>query len=254
MASYILRGYFFMGEVNINFTTINHIARREMDLSMHEYALADLIYNLSNNPKSDYSGWCYASKDFLAEQLDLSKQTIHALINELVNKGIVERNIETKHLRITFNWYSRVIIKDSKESLPLVKKVYSDSKESLPQDSKESLLDHSKESLLYNDIYNKDNINKDNNSLYASHNYLVNLPLEDIKEFKTKFSLNEDEIKKQGERAFNWVESKNKVKNYKNFKAFFRNWLSSPYNKQDNNSERKKQFELEDLSKYDKYK
>ncbi len=137
----------------INFTTINHEAREKLDLSWLEYGLADLIYNLSNNPKSDYPGWCYASKEKLGETLGISKQSVHSIINRLIKKGLLERHKETKHLRITVDWYKKVLIKDdSKESLPLVKKVYSDSKESLPQ--------HSKESLHNKDINNKD-INKD---------------------------------------------------------------------------------------------
>lgn len=134
--------------LTFNYTTINHIARKDMKLSMHEYALCDLVYHLSSSPKSLYPGWCYASKDTLGELLDLTKQTVHSLIKKLLDRGLLEKSIETKHLKVTFDWYSRVIIKDSKETLPPVKNLYSDSKETLPLDSKETL--HNK------DIYNKD--------------------------------------------------------------------------------------------------
>ncbi len=125
---------------NFNYTTINHIARKGMGLSMHEYALADLIYHLSNNPKSLDPGWCYASKETLAGLLDLSKQSVHSLIKKLLERGFLEKNKSTKHLRITFDWYSKVIIKDNQDSLPpTVKKLYPDSKESLLQDNQDSL-------------------------------------------------------------------------------------------------------------------
>lgn len=134
----------------ISYTTINHVARKELGLSWLEYGLADLVYNLSNNPKSDYPTWCYASKQFLATNLGVTKQSIHSLINKLINKKILERHPETKHLKITIDWYTTVIIKGSKDALPAVKEIDTNSKESLPQDSKETL-------------HNKEIVNKDKN-------------------------------------------------------------------------------------------
>lgn len=113
-----------------NFTITNHEARTELNLTMNEYAIADLIYHLSNNPESE-GRWCYASKEKLGGYLGLSKQSAHKIITKLLERGLIERNESTKHLRTTKAWYDNVIIKDGKESLPLVKKVYSDGKESL---------------------------------------------------------------------------------------------------------------------------
>lgn len=141
--------------MQINYTTVNHQARIKLDLTINEYCLSDLIYNLSNNPNNKANNWCYASKETLGKCLGLSKQSIHTILNKLEKKKIIIKNPETKFLQVSEKWYQTVQLKDSKESLPIVKKVYSD--------SKESLLEHSKESLLY-----KDNIYIDNNNTMST--------------------------------------------------------------------------------------
>lgn len=123
-----------------NYTTINHEARTKLGLTWLEYGLADLIYNLANNPKSIFPGWCYASKENLAKQLGVTKQTVHTILNKLEKLGLIVRETETKHIKVTIDWYKTVVIKtDSKETLPMVKKVYSKSKETLLPPSKETL-------------------------------------------------------------------------------------------------------------------
>lgn len=107
----------------INFTTINHIARVRMGLSLVEYCLADLIYNLANSPKSSVPGWCYASKPQLARNLDITERQVYNLINTLVEKGLVEKDPETSYLKITINWYEAVIIKRGGEELPTHEKI-----------------------------------------------------------------------------------------------------------------------------------
>lgn len=140
------------------YTTILHKARIELNLTCNEYCLADIIYHLSNNPNSKILGWCYASKEQLAMYLGISKQAIHSLINTLISKNIIEKDIDTKWLKTTNVWYEGVIIEklktiktDSKESLLPVKKVYSKQSRKFTPDSKESLLN------IYNDIYNDNN-------------------------------------------------------------------------------------------------
>lgn len=134
--------------MQLNYTTINHTARLDLGLSLNEYCLMDLIYNLSNAPKSrdSFGGWCYASKETLGEYLGISKQSIHAMLNRLEAKNYITKN-EQKHLRVMDSWFDRVQLKHSKESLPIVKKVYPDSKESLPQTVKK---------VYTTRIYNKD--------------------------------------------------------------------------------------------------
>jgi len=155
--------------MNINtpkYTTIIHEIRIKLDLSCNEYCLADVIYHLSNNPGSKVLGWCYASKESVAKMLGLSKQTVHKLLKKLLENEIIEKDDDTKWFRTTKKWYDSVILermKYSKESLPVVKKIYLDSKQSLPSDSKQSLPSDSKQSLHNNNNSNNNNKDKDNN-------------------------------------------------------------------------------------------
>ncbi len=141
-----------------NFTIINHKARLALDLSLSEYCIADTIFCLSANPANKLGGWCYASKETLGRFLGLSKQSTHTIINSLIHLGLVEKNEETKYLKTTRYWYeSVVILKDSKETLPIVKKLDSHSKETLL--AQPSLYEQNSKETLPNILDN----NKDNN-------------------------------------------------------------------------------------------
>lgn len=139
----------------INYTTINHIAREELELTWIEYGLVDLIHNLSNNPRSD-NRWCYASKQTLANNLGVTKQYIHKMINKLIDKGLIEKHEETSYLRTTELWFEKVIKRDSKSSLLPVNKVYYHSKQSLHNNNnyinKEKI--YKKESILFIEKFN----------------------------------------------------------------------------------------------------
>jgi hypothetical protein len=127
-----------------------------MKLTLNEYCIADTIYHLSNNPSSQAPGWCYKSKESMAEDLGLTKQSVLKIIDKLIKSGLVEKADQTKFLRTTDAWYETVVV-GGKESLPSVKKVYDGGKESLPQGGKESLPN----------IYIRD-INNNNNKTKAS--------------------------------------------------------------------------------------
>lgn len=118
-------------ERQISYTTIDHIARRELGISMNEYALADLIYHLGNNPRSGYSGWCIAKKVVIGEMIGLTEQTVHALLNKLIEKGLIEKHHMTKNVRATEKWYLSVIVRKTKDSLVGLKTLYPVTKESL---------------------------------------------------------------------------------------------------------------------------
>ena len=140
----------------LNYTTINHIARLELKMSANEYMVADLIYQLSNNPDSDFPGWCYSSKSNLGKYLGLSEKSVHSILNSLFkvridNKPILEKNPITKHLKITSAWYNKVIIKKAEESSATLKKGKPMAEESSAHDTEESSDNK--------DIYNKDNNN-----------------------------------------------------------------------------------------------
>lgn len=94
----------------ISFSTIDHKTREQLGLGLLEYCLADLIYNLCNNPRSVHQGWCYAKKQVLADNISTSRRTVHDLLNKLEEKGLIERDLETKFIRITVKWYDNVVV------------------------------------------------------------------------------------------------------------------------------------------------
>jgi hypothetical protein len=51
----------------LSYTLVLHSAREKLGITLNEYAVADSIYHLSNNPNSDFKGWCYAAKETLGE-------------------------------------------------------------------------------------------------------------------------------------------------------------------------------------------
>jgi hypothetical protein len=100
---------------NISFTIVHHAARIKLGLSLNDYCVADTIYHLSHNSANDL-GWCYKSKENMGRDLGLSKQTLHKIINKLIEKGLVEKN-EAGQLRTTANWWTAVIEMSQKSRL-----------------------------------------------------------------------------------------------------------------------------------------
>lgn len=155
------------------YTTIIHPIRKSYNLSMNEYAVLDTIFHLSNNIK--FGGWCIMSKEKIGETLDLSKQTVHTIIDTLIAKGLVEKNESTKALRSCDEWNEIIANKNDwiigmkgEESTFIsngVKKFDSQSRnftysqESLPSQSR-NLTTDSQETLLYNNKDNNINNNK----------------------------------------------------------------------------------------------
>jgi len=79
------------------YTTIIHPIRKALNLSCNEYCVLDTVYHLSNNVKFD--GWCAASRQTLANELDLSKRTIITIIESLTNRGLIVLDGKTRYLR-----------------------------------------------------------------------------------------------------------------------------------------------------------
>lgn len=95
---------------DLQYTFMNHVARKKLNLSMIEYCLADSIYHLSNNPK--YNGWCIASHSYLADFLGIARETVTRAIKKLIDLGLVQGdngNYATK-LKTTQKWYDNAII------------------------------------------------------------------------------------------------------------------------------------------------
>ena len=153
----------------ITYTTIIHQAREKLGLSLNEYAVADIIYHLQNNPSSQHKGWCYISKKSLGECIGVSEQATHGILNKLYKKGLLENEGKSIHntlIRVTEKWYSCVInMKNKIEPNTKESLVYSKILKKVEEDTKESLVPDTKETLVNNNIRDK-NINKYNNISY----------------------------------------------------------------------------------------
>lgn len=79
------------------YTTIIHPIRKEFNLSCNEYCVLDTIMRMQNNE----ANWCYMSRETMAKDLDLSKQSIINIVKKLIEAGLVNQNAITKHLRVT---------------------------------------------------------------------------------------------------------------------------------------------------------
>ena len=89
------------------YTVILHHPRKKLDMTINEYCLADTAHKLSST-RSMVPGWCYASKEHLAESLGFSRRSIHNMINSLKGKGILEVQPETGYLRTTDLWHESI--------------------------------------------------------------------------------------------------------------------------------------------------
>lgn len=118
------------------YTTIIHPVRKEFKLSCNEYCVLDTIMRMQNND----THWCYMSKETMAKDLDLSKQSVINIINSLIDKELVYKSAATKHLRVTsvfmdyLNDYKKFT--DGKESLQIESKNFTETgKKSLPNNN-----------------------------------------------------------------------------------------------------------------------
>lgn len=205
----------------ISFTTINHVARKNLGLSMNEYAVADLIYHLANNPKNP-SQWCYASKQTIRTILDLSEKTVYLIINRLINLNLVEKHEETKYLRVTSKWYEEVVtvkitdglykLQDStvKITVPIYDNNNYNNKEKYKRESKNSNLD--------------DNTDLSNHTHIS---YLSNIPLEELGLLLERFSATKRQILSKADDLANYCRAKGKV--YKNYHALLINALKRDF-------------------------
>lgn len=99
-----------MENKQLTYTLILHKIRKDLKLTLMEYCVADSIYHLSNNPKSEVKGWCYASKETISEILGTTPKTIFENIRRLIEKGFIIKEENTKHLKTTSKWYESVVL------------------------------------------------------------------------------------------------------------------------------------------------
>ncbi len=116
----------------IRYTTINQIARKKLKLSLVEYCFLDLVYILSNNPESIAPGWCYAIKQYLADEMDISIRMVFKMMEKLLEKNdeawsnLLVQEIETKYLKTTPKWYKNVVIKQYAQSAVDMQNMHTD--------------------------------------------------------------------------------------------------------------------------------
>jgi hypothetical protein len=89
------------------YTVILHHPRKKLGMTINEYCLADTVHKLSGT-RSMVPGWCYASKEHLAESLGFSPRSIHNMINSLKGKGILEVQQGTGYLQTTQLWHDSI--------------------------------------------------------------------------------------------------------------------------------------------------
>ena len=129
------------------YTTIIHPVRKAFHLSCNEYCVLDTILRLQCND----SYWCYMSRETMADNLDLSKQSILNIIKGLIAKGLVIKHEKTNHLRCDSQFKD---VLDDFKNLKIEDKRFTIGKESLLEGSKNFTLS-GKESLPNNTINNK---------------------------------------------------------------------------------------------------
>lgn len=77
----------------MSYTHIDHDVRRQLGISMNEYAVLDLIARLSCNPKYPF---CIMSAESIANDFDLSRQSVMNIFASLESKGHITRDGQKK--------------------------------------------------------------------------------------------------------------------------------------------------------------
>jgi len=85
--------------------------RRDLDVSVMEYALLDTVYYLSRK-----KGFCYASREYLAEHMGITRMGLHKLVERMVERGFLSKTPSGK-LVVTEKWEQIYSCEDSKQSL-----------------------------------------------------------------------------------------------------------------------------------------
>lgn len=129
------------------YTTIIHPVRKALHLSCNEYCVLDTILRMQNND----SHWCYMSRETMADDLDLSKQSILNILKGLIARGLVVKHEKTSHLRCVGDFKKML---DNYKEFGQDESHFTIGKESLPEQSKK-FTSIGKESLPNNTINNK---------------------------------------------------------------------------------------------------
>ena len=139
----------------------------------------------------------------MANDLDLSKQSIINIINNLISKELVQKSVVTKHLRVTANFYE--YLNDYRK--------FTDGKESLPKESK-NFTETGKKTLPNNNTNNKNTFIKPNSKEINDYAKSIGFELQGDQFF--------DHYEARG-----WLIGKNPMKDWK---AAVRTWKRNSSN------------------------
>jgi len=95
-----------MGEKLVTFTTVLHPAKKKLGISTDEYILLDIILKLEKNAK--HAGWCYASREYLANCLDIQRPSVSRMLSRLEKQGLVEIEEKSRFIKTTLKFSSAV--------------------------------------------------------------------------------------------------------------------------------------------------
>ena len=132
---------------------------------------------------------------------------------ETLKKYIEIRLAETRKVRNSES------PKTSKSDLPKL------GQSDLPKLGKSSITENTTENTT--EKRERETPSKKEKEPYELLEYLLNIPLEDIKQFKEKYDVNTRDVKQKADGLYNWCLSNHKTK--KDYKAFLRNALNKDF-------------------------
>ena len=140
----------------LKYININNIARKELDITYLEYVICDMVYHLSNNPKSHIPGWCNMSRNTMAEETGLSRSGVIKALRRLEEKSLLKKN-KDNYLKTTTKWFETVVYKvhppHVQSTPPPMYKVHTISNKediNIDKEEREEALPNSKESTSEN--------------------------------------------------------------------------------------------------------
>ena len=192
------------------------------EITPNEKLLFGKIFGLITN-----TGECYASNDWIGNELGLDKSTVSKLISSLVEKDFFYREIIANEkgevvkriLTVNFKKININMSSDIDPYTPTGGGVYS--KEDIPILQPVVPLINIKKKIR----------ERDSLKVFNHMSYLKNVPLEDIKEFMEEFDATEKQIRLKGEELTDWCLANGRRK--KDYKATLRNALRKDYPKKD---------------------
>lgn len=89
-----------LAKTNPRYARVYFDARRRFDLTLAEVVLCDVIQVLSRK-----TGWCFASRAYLAGLLGVSERSVRRAVSRLIEIKLLERHPkDTRQLRTTLLW------------------------------------------------------------------------------------------------------------------------------------------------------